>query len=44
MAVAPQVGDRAPAPAVLDAKGAEVLLTSFWHERPAVLAFLRHFG
>ena len=39
-----EVGDRAPDPPVLTTDGDEVRLSSFWEERPAVLAFLRHFG
>jgi hypothetical protein len=44
MTPAPQVGERAPDPLVLDAGGEEVRLSGFWQERPAILAFLRHFG
>jgi|GEM_PF-2903623 peroxiredoxin len=40
----PEVGDRAPDHAVLDAGGREVMLSSFWRERPVVAAFLRHYG
>lgn len=39
-----QVGDLAPDPAVLTTVGEEVSLSSFWADRIAVLAFLRHFG
>lgn len=39
-----EVGDRAPDPTVLTTEGTEVRLSSFWAGRPAVLAFLRHFG
>ncbi len=39
-----EVGQRAPDPSVLDAGGREVPLSTFWRERPVVLAFLRHFG
>ncbi|MGH2662121.1 MAG: hypothetical protein ACRDH8_04825 [Actinomycetota bacterium] len=39
-----QPGDAAPASEVLDVEGRPVRLSAFWHERPAVLAFLRHFG
>jgi hypothetical protein len=39
-----QVGDRAPDPVVLDSEGREVRLSALWSERPAALAFLRHFG
>ena len=28
----------------LDERGAPVVLGSFWVERPAVVAFVRHFG
>jgi hypothetical protein len=30
--------------AVLDERGAEVVLGTLWRDRPAVLAFVRHFG
>jgi len=40
----PEVGDLAPDHAVLDSSGREVLLSSFWRERPVVAAFLRHYG
>lgn len=39
-----QVGERAPDPVVLTTEGDEVRLSTFWERRPAVLAFLRHFG
>lgn len=39
-----EVGDLAPDPQVLTTAGEEVPLSSFWADRPAVLAFLRHFG
>lgn len=39
-----KVGDSAPDLDVLDANGREVPLSSFWADRPAVLALLRHFG
>ncbi len=29
---------------VLDAKGESVPLASLWKDKPAVLAFVRHFG
>ena len=29
---------------VLDAAGQPVVLGTFWKDRPAVLAFVRHFG
>jgi hypothetical protein len=38
------VGDLAPDPVVLDTGGAEVRLSTTWRDRPAVLAFLRHYG
>ena len=37
-------GEPAPGVGVLDVDGREIPLSSFWHERPAILAFLRHFG
>ena len=40
----PQVGDPAPDPEVQDATGGKVRLSTFWRGRPAILAFLRHFG
>jgi hypothetical protein len=39
-----EVGDHAPDPVVLDTRGVEVRLSTTWADRPAVLAFLRHFG
>ncbi|HEV3475549.1 MAG TPA: hypothetical protein VG602_09305 [Actinomycetota bacterium] len=39
-----RVGDPAPNPAVLEGPGREVPLSGSWRDRPAVLAFLRHFG
>lgn len=39
-----RAGDAAPDPVTLDTEGHEVRLSRFWAERPAVLAFLRHFG
>ena len=39
-----EVGDLAPDPVVLTTAGEEAPLSSFWADRPAVLAFLRHFG
>jgi hypothetical protein len=39
-----EVGDQAPDPVVLDTRGVEVRLSTTWADRPAVLAFLRHFG
>jgi peroxiredoxin len=39
-----KVGDSAPDLDVLDANGHEIPLSSFWADRPAVLALLRHFG
>jgi len=38
------IGDAAPDPMVLDTTGQEVQLSTCWADRPAVLAFLRHFG
>lgn len=38
------VGERAPDVTVLDANDREVELSSYWRDRPAILAFLRHFG
>ena len=40
----PRRGEVAPDPAVLDIRGNTVPLSSHWRDRPAVLAFLRHFG
>jgi peroxiredoxin len=39
-----EVGDPAPDPEVLDALDRRVRLSALWAERPAVLAFLRHYG
>jgi hypothetical protein len=39
-----EVGELAPDPVVLDPDGTRTALSSTWRERPAVLAFLRHFG
>jgi hypothetical protein len=39
-----KVGGKAPDLDVLDTKGREIPLSSFWADRPAVLALLRHFG
>jgi hypothetical protein len=39
-----EVGQRAPEPLVIGGDGLEVPLSTFWRERPVVLAFLRHFG
>jgi hypothetical protein len=44
MAATPQVGDRAPDITVLGPGGEGRGLASYWSERPAILAFLRHFG
>ena len=44
MSRAIEVGERAPDPQVLEGSGREVPLSTFWRERPVVLAFLRHFG
>jgi hypothetical protein len=38
------VGDAAPDPMVLDHSGSKIPLSGFWRDRPAILAFLRHFG
>lgn len=38
------VGDLAPDVGVLDGEGREVRLATLWADRPAVLAFLRHYG
>lgn len=38
------VGDRAPEVEVLDPSDRGVALPSYWRDRPAILAFLRHFG
>jgi peroxiredoxin len=41
----PQRGDRAPSPALLEARtGAVVSLDTLWSDRPALLLFWRHFG
>jgi hypothetical protein len=39
-----QTGGAAPDAMVLDGSGREIRLSRYWRERPAVLAFLRHFG
>ncbi|MGH2722773.1 MAG: hypothetical protein ACRDI0_00645 [Actinomycetota bacterium] len=39
-----KVGDPAPDPTVIDPQDREVALSSYWRDRPAVLAFIRHFG
>jgi hypothetical protein len=39
-----KLDERAQAARVRDLAGREVELRSLWAERPAVLAFLRHFG
>lgn len=44
MTIEVRVGDASPDPWVLDRAGARLRLSTFWAERPAVLAFLRHFG
>lgn len=44
MAKVVKLGEPAPDVPVLDQEGREVRLSSFWRDRPAVLAFLRHFG
>jgi hypothetical protein len=38
------LGDLAPDVTVLDSGGRDILLSSLWAERPAVLVFLRHYG
>lgn len=42
--VGPEVGDPAPDGLLVDLRGEEVLLSSLWEERPAVVVFLRYFG
>ena len=44
MSRAIEIGRPAPDPDVLDGSGRELALSTFWKERPVVLAFLRHFG
>lgn len=44
MTIEVRVGHAAPDPWVLDRAGTPLRLSTFWAERPAVLAFLRHFG
>jgi hypothetical protein len=44
MTIEVRVGDASPDPWVLDQGGTKLRLSTFWAERPAVLAFLRHFG
>lgn len=39
-----KVGETAPDLDVVNAEEREVLLSSFWADRPAVVALLRHFG
>jgi hypothetical protein len=39
-----KVGEAAPDLDVLNTDGREILLSSFWADRPAVAALLRHFG
>lgn len=41
---APAVGDPAPDATLVDLGGAEVPLSSYWSDRPAVVVFLRYFG
>ena len=36
--------DRLAAMTVLDERGEPIVLGTLWAERPAVLAFVRHFG
>jgi peroxiredoxin len=40
----PQSGDVAPDARLLDHTGAQVALSSFWQDRPALVLFWRHFG
>lgn len=40
----PEVGDAAPDGFLVDLRGEEVLLSTLWEERPAVVVFLRYFG
>ena len=40
----PEVGDPAPDSLLIDADRNEVLLSSLWEDRPAVVVFLRYFG
>jgi peroxiredoxin len=42
--VGPEVGDPAPDALLVDVQRNEVLLSSLWKERPAVVVFLRYFG
>jgi peroxiredoxin len=42
--VPPQVGDRAPDMELQDMTGKIVRLSQFWHDRPALLLFWRHYG
>ena len=44
MTTMPQVGEPAPDIQVQDAAGREVMLSNFWRDRAALLAFLRHYG
>ena len=39
-----EVGERALDVRVIDARGREVILSTFWQDRPAVAVFLRHYG
>jgi hypothetical protein len=39
-----EVGQTAPDPVVFSWDGARTTLSSAWRDRPAVVAFLRHFG
>jgi peroxiredoxin len=39
-----EVGMQAPDVVLGRGDGSSVALSSFWRERPAVVAFLRHFG
>jgi peroxiredoxin len=40
----PEVGDPAPEALLVDLKHEEFLLSRLWHQRPAVVVFLRYFG
>lgn len=40
----PNSGDRAPDVRLLDARGRERMLSSYWKAKPAVAVFLRHYG
>lgn len=44
MADIPQVGEPAPDVEVLNSDGRSVALSTYWRQRPGLLAFLRHYG